>query len=220
MTVPTTLPAPRRNLTDAGMASRFDDIASADVLVLAGDFTGGASEDLFTLSAHGLLSGDVVVVLGQSAQGTVSAGIGTRAIALVLSSSTLQLTTDGTTIIENTADGTAYVLKASSRLSQRVADAIVTRIIVAGNDTTGGTVEDMVSAQSFCGAIDGDTLKLLYKSAAGAAAVAVDASVYVKSPVQTTSATSTTNYFQTAATSGGAVLDTTSDGTLLWIKTS
>lgn len=219
MTVPKTLPAPRRNLIDSGMATRFDDIASTDVLVLVGDFTGGASEDIFTLASHGLLSGDVVIVAGQSAQGVVSAGIGTRAVALVLSSSTLQLTTDGSTIIENTADGTAYVLKANG-VRQSAADAIVNRIIVAGNDTTGGTVEDMVTAQSFCGAVDGDTLKLLYKSAAGAAAVAVDASVYVKSPVQTTSATSTTNYFQTSATSGGAVLDTTADGTLLWIKTS
>ena len=219
MTVPKTLPAPRRNQTDAGLASRYDDIASTDVLVLAGDFTGGAAEDLFTLASHGLLSGDQVIVVGQTQQGVVSSSVGTRAVAKVLSSSTLQLTTDGTTIIENTADGTAYVLKATGLRSQGVADAIASRMVVAGNDTTGGTVEDMMFIQSMNGIVEGDTLKLLYKSAAGVAAVAVDASVYVKSPVNTVSATAVTSYCQTSATNGGAVLDTTADGTLLWIKT-
>jgi hypothetical protein len=220
MTVPTTLPAPRRNLSDAGMAARFDDLAAADILVAAGDFTGGASEDLFTLSAHGLTSGDVLAVLGQSQQGVVSSGPATRAIAKVLSSSTFQLTTDGTTIIENTADGTAYIVKIDPRMKQAAIDALTARIIVAGNDTTGGTVEDMTSAQNLRDMIDGDTIKLLYKSAAGVAAVAVDATTFVKSPVNTVSATAVSSYFQTSATSGGAVADTTADGTCLWIKTS
>lgn len=220
MTVPSTLPAPRRNLTDSGLAGRFDDLASADILVCTGDFTGGAAEDLFTLSSHGLLSGDTVAVLGQSAKGVVTGGVALRAVAKVASSSTFQLTTDGSTVIENSADGTAYIVKIDPRMSQRAIDALAARMVVAGNDTTGGTVEDMVSASGVDDLEDGDTLKLLYKSAAGAAAVAVDASVYVKSPVNTVSATGSTGYFQTAATSGGAVLDTTSDGTLLWIKTS
>jgi hypothetical protein len=220
VTVPTTLPAPRRNLTDAGMAARFDDLAAADILVSVGDFTGGASEDMFTLSAHGLLSGDVVAVLGQTAQGVVSSGEATRAIALVLSSSTFQLTTNGTTVVENTADGTAYIVKCDPRTSQRAIDALTARILVGGNDTTGGTVEDMVSVQNMRGCIDGDTVKLLYKSAAGVNPQAVDTTLYVKSPVNTVSATAVSSYFQTAATSGGAVLDTTADGTALFIKTS
>lgn len=219
MTVPRTLPAPRRNLTDAGAASRFDEIASTDIIVATGDFTGGASEDLFTLSAHGLVDGDVLYCIGQTAKGTVTGGAGTRAVVNELSSSTFQLTTDGTTVIENTADGTAFFLKGNG-IPQRVVDLVLSRIIVAGNDTTGGTVEDMVSSAGMRDAEDGDTLKLLYKSAAGAAAVAADASVYVKTPVSTISATGATSYFQTAATSGGSVLDTTSDGVLLWLKTS
>lgn len=220
MSVPVTLPAPRRNLTDAGMASRFDDLASTDILVAVGDYTGGASEDLFTLASHGLLSGDVVAVLGQTQQGVVSSGPATRAIVKKLSSSTFQLTTDGSTIIENTADGTAYLVKCDPRMRQSAIDALEARIIVAGNDTTGGTVEDMMSVQNMRSCVEGDTLKLLYKSASGVAAVAVDASVYVKSPVNTVSATAVTSYMQTSATSGGAVLDTTADGTCLWIKTS
>lgn len=220
MSIPKTLPAPRRNMTNAGMASRFDDLVAADfVLKAVGDFTGGASEDLFTLASHGLSDNDVVYCVGMSAKGVVNGGIGLRAIANVLSSSTFQLTTNGTTVIENSADGDAYFLRGNA-VPQRVADAIAARIIVAGNDTTGGTVEDMTSAQSLRDCIEGDTLKLLYKSAAGVAAVAVDASVYVKSPVNTVSATAVSSYFQTSATSGGAVLDTTADGTCLWIKTS
>lgn len=220
MTVPSTLPAPRRNLSDAGLASRFDDLASTDILVFVGDYTGGSAEDIFTLASHGLTSGDVVAVIGQTQQGVVSSGEATRAVAKVASSSVIQLTTDGTTVIENTADGTAYIVKIDPRMSQRAIDALTARILVCGNDTTGGTVEDMTSAQNLRGCIDGDTLKLLYKSASGVAAVAVDASVYVKSPVNTVSATAVSSYFQTAATAGGSVLDTTADGTCLWIKTS
>jgi hypothetical protein len=123
-------------------------------------------------------------------------------------------------VIENTADGTAYIVKIDPRMRSAAIDALVARIIVAGNDTTGGTVEDMTSAQNLRDMIDGDTIKLLYKSAAGVAAVAVDATTFVKSPVNTVSATAVSSYFQTSATSGGAVADTTSDGTCLWIKTS
>jgi hypothetical protein len=219
MTVPKTLPAPRRNQTDAGEASRYSAIASTDIVVATGDFTGGASEQLFTSSSHGLSDGDIVYCLGQSQMGVVLGGNGTRAIVDAVDANTFHLTTDGTTSLANTADGTAYLLKGNG-IPQRVVDGIVARIIVGGNDTTGGTVEDMQFMQQNRDVVDGDTMKLLYKSAAGAAAVAVDASVFVKSPVVTTSATATTSYCQTSATSGGAVLDTTADGTNLWLKTS
>jgi hypothetical protein len=219
MSVPKTLPAPRRNVTDAGMASRFSAIASTDIIVAAGDFTGGASEDLFTLASHGLSDGDILYVLGQTVVGTVLGGNGARYIVNALDANTFQLTLDGSTAVENTADGTAYFLKGNG-VPQRVADDIVAHIIVGGNDFTGGTVEDMNFAQSLQGAVDGDTIKLLYKSAAGAAAVAADASAFVKAPVNTISATAVTSYFQTAATSGGSVLDTTADGLNLWILTS
>lgn len=219
MTVPKTLPAPRKNQTDAGSASRYSAIVAADVIVAAGDFTGGASEDLFTLTAHGLVDGDILYLLGQTAIGTVSLGNGSRHVVNELSSSTFQLTSDGTTVNENAADGTAYFLKGNG-VPQRVADAISRRVIVGGNDFTGGTVEDMNFCVSLQGAIEGDTIKLLYKSAAGVAAVAADASAYVKAPVNTISATAITSYFQTSATSGGAVLDTTADGTNLWLLTS
>lgn len=219
MTVPKTLPAPRKNQTDAGSASRYSAIAAADIIVALGDFTGGASEDMFTLTAHGLSDGDILYCLGQTAVGVVALGNGSRSIVKTASSSVFQLTSDGTTVLDQTADGTAYFLKGNA-IPQRVADAISRRIIVGGNDFTGGTVEDMNFCQSLQGAIDGDTIKLLYKSAAGVAAVAADASAYVKSPVNTISATAVTSYFQTSATSGGAVLDTTADGTNLWLLTS
>lgn len=219
MTVPKTLPAPRRNQTDAGIASRFDDIVAADIIVAAGDYTGGAAEDLFTLSSHGLVDGDILYVLGQTVVGTVALGNGSRHIVNQLDANTFQLTSDGSTVNENAADGTAYFLKGNG-VPQRVADAVRAKIIVGGNDTTGGTVEDMNFCQSLCGAIDGDLIKLLYKSASGVAAVAADATAYVKSPVNTISATAVTSYFQTAATAGGSVLDTTADGTNLWLLVS
>lgn len=220
MSIPRTLPAPRRNQTDAGAATRFDDLVAADfILAAVGDYTGGAAEDLFTLAAHGLVDGDIVYCVAQTVQGVVTGGVGQRAIVNELSSSTFQLTSDGSTVIENTADGTAFFLKGNG-VPQRVADAIAKRIILAGNDTTGGTVEDMLSSQNIHDLVDGDTIKLLYKSAAGAAYVAADASAYVKAPVTTLSATAVSSYMQTAATSGGSVLDTTADGITLWLKTS
>jgi hypothetical protein len=219
MSVPKTLPAPRRNLTDAGLATRYDDVASTDIIVAAGDFTGGAAEDLFTLTSHGLVDGDILYSIGQSAMGTITGGCGVRFVVNALDANTFQLTSDGSTVVENTADGTGFFLKGNN-VPQRVADAILGRIIIAGNDTTGGTVEDMVTAQNVHDLIDGDQLKLLYKSAAGAATQAVDTTIFVKSPVVTTAATATTGYFQTAATSGGSVQDTTADGLLVWLRVS
>lgn len=216
MTVPKTEPAPRRNRTHAGAVSRFSAIASTDIIVALGDFTGGASEDLFTLASHGLVDGDVLYAVGQSAYGAITGSAGTRCVVDEKSSSTFQCTTDGTTVIENTADGSVYFLKGNA-VPQRVVDGVIDQLIIGNNDFTGGTVEDMVSAGSgMHDAVDGDTLKLLYKGAAGAAAVAVDATVYVKTPVQGLSL----HYFQTSLTSGGAVADTTADGTVIFIKTS
>lgn len=215
MTVPKTEPAPRRNRTSAGAISRYSGVASSDVIVAVGDFTGGASEDLFTLTAHGLVDGDVLYVVAQSAQGAVTGGPGTRCVVDEKSSSTFQLTTDGTTIIENTADGTVTFLKGNA-IPQRAADAIRGLMIVGLNDTTGGTVEDMFVPYSGNNDIaEADTIKLLFKSAAGVAGT-LDATVYVKAPV----AAATAYYFQTAATAGGSVVDTTADGTAVWLKTS
>lgn len=214
MSVPKTLPAPRRNLTAAGTITRFDEVASTDIIVAVGDFTGGASEDLFTLTAHGLVDGDVLYVMAQSAQGGVTGGPGTRCVVNELSSSTFQLTSDGSTTIENTADATVTFLKGNA-VPQRVADAIRPLIIVAQNDFTGGTVEDMMVPYAGTDIGEADSIKLLFESAAGVHGT-VDTTYFVKAPV----AAATAFYFQTSATAGGAVLDTTADGTAVFLKTS
>jgi hypothetical protein len=196
-------------MTSAGVYDRIDAIASGDIIVAAGDFTGGASEDLFTLTAHGLASGDVLHVLWQSVMGGVTGGEGVRGVAKVLSSSTFQLTTDGTTIIENTADATVVLLKGDVP-SAVVQLLVIPNIIVAAWDFTGGAAEDIgVPAQGTHGLFEADPIKLLYKSAAGVGGT-LDATVYTKAP--------TVTYFQFAATAGGAVVDTTADGTAVYLK--
>jgi hypothetical protein len=216
MTVPTTLPAPRMNLTGAGRISRFTGVASTDIILAVGDFTGGASEDLFTLTSHGLVDGDILYVVAQSAQGAATGGPGLRAVVNQLDANTFQLTTNGTTVIENTADGTVTFLKGNA-IPQHVADEIRSLIIVALNDTTAGTVEDMLVPYSGVNDIaTGDTLKLLAKSAAGVHPSAVDTTVYVIAPI----AAATAYYFQTSLTAGGASVDTTADGTAVFLKTS
>jgi hypothetical protein len=203
------------NLGESGISTWVGNVASADIIFAAGDFTGGAAEDLFTLTAHGLVDGDIVYPVWQSVIGAITGGELTRCVVEQLTADTFQCEdADGDTI-ENTADGNVAFLKTRSAL---VAAAVRDRIIAGSNDFTAGTVEDMVSAGGgLRGAVDGDSLKLLYKSAAGAAAVAVDATVYVKSPVY---AAGTINYCQTSLTSGGAVADTTADGTVVFLKTS
>lgn len=222
MTVPTSFPSPRRNLSDAGIHSLISAITSSDLKVALGDFTGGAAEQLFTLTSHGLVSGDIVHCVFQDTMGAVVGGEGTRWYVKSLSSSTFQLYSDAAlaTVSTNTADGTAALLKTPSGLPTAIVQLMVIPNIIAGfNDTTGGTVEDMYTAVTgLKGAVDGDTIKLLYKAAAGVAGT-LDATVFVKLPV-TPSATGSGAYFNYAATSGGAAVANTTDGLYVFLKTS
>jgi hypothetical protein len=211
----TTLPAPLQNFTAAGMIDRATDVVtSSTIRVVAGDFTGGASEDLFTLTAHGLVTGDVVHVLWQSAMGGVTGGEGLRCYIKKVDADTFHLASDqtGATVIENTADATVVLLKGDLD-SAFVRLGIIPNIIVDAWDFTGGTVEDQgTPAQGMKGLYEADTMKLLYKSAAGVTAGTLDATYYCKSP--------TVTYHQISATSGGAVVDSTADGTAVFLKTS
>lgn len=208
------LPAPRTNLTGAGMQDRATDVVtSANLKVAVGDYTGGASEDLFTLSSHGMKTGDVLHVLWQSAMGAVTGGVGTKCLVKYVSSSTFHVTDlDGTTI-ENTADGTVMFLKGNNSTAL-VEVGVLPNFLVVDWDFTGGTVEDMGSSATtgLAGMYEGDTLKLIYKSAAGVTAGTLDTTYFAKAP--------TVSYFQISATNGGAVIDSTADGTAAFLKTS
>jgi hypothetical protein len=211
MTVPATLPSPRRNLTQDGIISRFSGIVSTDIIVALGDYTGGAASNMFTLTSHGLVTGDVLYAVQQDTQGAILGGPGTRVAVTVTSSSVF------TVPVTNTADGTVVFLKGNG-IPQRVADAVRSLLIVCNNDTTGGTVEDMQIPYggNIGDILVGDTLKLLYKSAAGVHPSTVDDTVYIIAPVQSV----LHYYFQTSLTAGGASVDTTSDGTAVYLKTS
>lgn len=212
MTVPRAFPRPRPNWTAAGVFDRIDSITASDIIVAAGDFTSGAAEDMFTLTSHGLVSGNVLHVLWQSAMGGVTGGEGTRAVVKVLSSSTFQLTTDGSTIIENTADATVVFLKGDIATAI-VEIMVIPNLIVAAWDFTSGTVEDMgTPEQGTRGLYEADQIKLLYKSAAGVTAGTLDVTYFAKAP--------TVTYFQISATAGGAVIDSTADGTAVFLKIS
>jgi len=208
------LPAPRSNLTATGLRDRGTDVVTASTLkVAAGDYTGGASEDLFTLASHGLKTGDVLHVLWQSAMGAVTGGVGLKCLAKYVSSSTFHITDlDGTTI-ENTADGTVMFL-AGNVDTALVELGVLPNLLVVDWDFTGGTVEDMGSSATtgLAGLYQGDTLKLIYKSAAGVTAGTAGTTYFAKNP--------TVSYFQISATSGGAVIDSTADGTAVFLKTS
>lgn len=87
-----------------------------NLLTAVGDFTAGASEDMFTLAAHGLVDGDRVQLIYESAAGVVTGAVGDTFYVNQLSASTFQLASDAaaTTIVENTADGTAIFAKLGS----------------------------------------------------------------------------------------------------------
>ncbi len=213
MTVPTTLPRPQRNLTENGRLAWASTVASADIIVASGDYTGGASEQLFTLTAHGLIDGDMVTCFWQSAMGAMLGGVLTRGWVDYVSSSTFHVCTDYTlaTPIANTADGTVAFVK--GKVPTYVIAEILPSLIVTDGDTTGGTAEDMFTPNStgMAGLYEADTIKLLYKSTANAAGT-LDTTYYAKAP--------TTTYFQYAATAGGNALATTADGTVIFLKTS
>lgn len=215
MTAPATFPKPARNWDAAGFGDRAGDIASTDIIVATGDYTGGASEDLFTATSHGLIDGDMVHVLWQSVMGVVTGGEATKAFVKYASANTFQLCSDVAlaTVIENSADGTVVLLK--GRVSTNVVEnLVIPRTIVGTGDATGGAAEDIFTpAQGTKGVYEADTLKLVYKSAAGVVTgIAVDTTVYAKTP--------TVTYFQLAASAGGTVIDNSADGTAVFIKTS
>jgi hypothetical protein len=213
MTAPTASPAPAMNRTPAGIRAQASAIAAADIIVAVGDYTAGASEDMFTLAAHGLVDGDHLHLLWQSAMGVAIGGEATKFIVKYLSSSTFQLTTNGSTIVENAADGTAVFLKGRTQTPQ-VEQSIVPLIIVADGDFTGGAASYIFTpAQGTKGIYEADTLKLLYKAAAGVVlGIAVNATVYALGP--------TITYFQVAASAGGAVIQNSADGVAVFLKTS
>ncbi len=211
--MPDSLPAPRTNLTAAGMRDRATDVVSSSTLkVAAGDYTGGASEDLFTLASHGLKTGDLLVHFAHH-MGGVTGGVGVHCLAKVVNSSTFHITDLAGTTIENTADATVMFL-AGNVDSTLVDLAILPNFLVVDWDFTGGTVEDMGSSGTtgLAGLYEADTLKLIYKSAAGVTAGTANTTYYAKAP--------TVSYFQISATSGGAVIDSTADGTAAFLKTS
>jgi hypothetical protein len=219
MTAPATFPQPRMNQSAAGNQSRASALAAADIIVALGDYTGGAAEDMFTLTSHGLVTGDHVHLVDMSALGalTSATGQGTRYFVKYLTSSTFQLCSDSAaaTVVENTADGTIVLVKGRIPTSV-VEQVILPYIIVADGDFTGGTTEDMFvprPSTGFHGLVETDTLKLLYKSAAGViTGIAADTTVFAKSV--------TVAAFELAATSGGADIENTADGLTVWLKTS
>jgi hypothetical protein len=97
-----------------------------------------------------------------------------------------------------------------------VQNAILPRLIVADGDFTGGATEDLftpVAATGFRSLEDTDTLKLLYKAAAGVlTGISANTTVFAKSTTATA--------FETAASSGGADIENTADGVAIFLKTS
>lgn len=216
MSVPTGLPAPAANLTRAGIMDAAGDVAGTDIVVAVGDFTGGAADDMFTLTSHGLVTGDYLWLLHKTAAGVVNGVLGSRFRAKVLSSSTFQLTSAGT-VVEHSADGTAVFLKGSHTTSDAMVQTVILpNLIVAEGDFTGGATDDMFTpsaALGLHGLEDTNTLKLLYKAAAGVVTgIAAGTTVFAKSV--------TTTAFELAATSGGADIENSADGTAIFLKTS
>jgi len=217
MTVPVALPGPRSNRNRSGFIGLADDLAATDIILAVGDYTGGAEEDMFTLSAHGLADGAYVWLLHVTALGTVTGRVGTGFRVNVLSANTFQLTDKSGTVIENTADGSAWFLKGSHSTPDAVVqNVILPNLIVAAGDYTGGTTEDMFtpsSAYGLIGLYEADPLKLLYKSAAGVVTgISTGTTVYAKSV--------TASAFELAATAAGADIENTADGTAVFVRTS
>lgn len=216
-------PAPAQNRSQSGNISAADDIVGADLIVAAGDENGGTADDQFTLASHGLTSGDYLYLLHKTLAGSVTGRVGTQFRAKVVSSSIFQLLPVGSsTVVVNTADGTAVFLKGRHDSGPMVRTVLLPNLIVTNGDFTGGATEDVFypTIDTGFGALeDADPIKLLYKAAAGVlTGIAVNTTVYVKSIVA--QATTVPGKFETAATAGGADIENTADGLAIFVKTS
>lgn len=218
MSVPTGFPAPASNMTAAGFIDAASDVVAADIMVAVGDENGGVADDMFTVASHGLATGDYVFLLHKIAVGAVTGKVGTRFRVKVTNANVFQLTDTAGTVIVNTADGASIVfLKAiHSTPTAMVQTVIIPRLIVADGDFVGGAAADMFAPRLDTGyhaLQDTDTLKLLYKAAAGVlTGIAVDTTVFAKGL--------TTALFVTSATSGGANIANSADGLAIFLKTS
>jgi hypothetical protein len=105
-------------------------IASGGVVVAAGDFTGGLTEDLFTLTAHGLADNERIRLLYESAAGVVTGAVGDIFYVDRVDADTFHISlTAGGAAVENTADGTAVFMREDAAFS-------------LANATSGGIDED------------------------------------------------------------------------------
>lgn len=222
MTVANT-PSPRSNRTRAGFIGAADDLAGTDLIVAAGDYTGnGDGEDLFTLTAHGLITGDYVWLLYKSAAGVVNGRPGTRFRVKKANVDDFQITTLAGVVVEHSADGTAVFLKGTHATKDSFVNTVILpNLVVANGDYTGGGTEDVFypTIETGFGLEDADPLKLLYKAAAGVlTGISAGTKVYVKSIVP--QATTVAGDFELAATAGGADIENTADGLAIFVKTS
>jgi hypothetical protein len=215
-------PAPAQNRTRSGFLASADDVAAANILVTVGDYTGGATAHMFTLSSHGLVSGDYVYPVYKSVLGACGVRVGVQCRVVVSTSSVFTLTTAAGVAIENTADGTVAFFKGSHDSTNMVNLVLLPNLIVANGDFTGGSAEDifMPTIETGFGALeDADSIKLLYKSAAGVlTGIATDVAVFVKTILP--QATTVPGKFELAATAGGADIENTADGLAVFVRTA
>lgn len=208
------VPAPASNRTAAGFKAAADDLAGTDIIVAVGDENGGTADDQFTLSSHGLVDGDYLYLLHKSAAGTVTGAVGTQFRVNLVSANIFQLTSGGTVVV-NTADGTAVFMKGRHDSSTFVQTVVLPNLIVADGDFSGGATDDVFTpraATGMAGLEDTNTLKLLYKAAAGTVTgISAGTTVFAKSV--------TTTAFELAATSGGNDIVNSADGLVVFLKT-
>jgi hypothetical protein len=79
-------------------------------VVAVGDFTGGTVADQFTLTAHGLSSGNRLFLIWESDPGVVTGGALEFYAVKRHDDDIFQLTDAAGAVIENSADGTAVFL--------------------------------------------------------------------------------------------------------------
>lgn len=213
---------PRSSRSRTGFLAAADDIASTDLVVATGDYTGGTPEDEFNLTAHGLITGDYIWLLHKATAGVVTGRVGTCFRVKIVDANSFQLTDKSGTVIENTADGVAVFLKGNHHTTDAFVQlAVLPNLVVTTGDYTGGATEDVFyPTLAGAGALeDADPIKLLYKAAAGVlTSIAVDTTVYVKTIAEQSG--TAPGKFELAATAGGDDIENTADGLAIFIKTS
>jgi len=175
---------------------------------VAADFTGGASEDLFTLAAHGLRTGDAIRLVTETDNLGTTISASTTYYAIVTAASTFQVAST----LALAAAGTAVEFTADGNVEMRYAGAGMPATLTIGSATTAAlAVGSAVTIPASAATNDsfGPATSVVYLGKIGTVG-----STYKYYSTGTATAIAANSSFTTTATAGEINIDEVTSGAI------